>query len=958
MQFVKVISLFIFLFNSSIFAFVCDEDLDDQISSKKVVSSRDFRRFQSRCVETREVLKEASTLDPKGAQNLASCFSCIYNNGTLLPDVTRRKECKVSCKGVYFKGKVEDAFSLYKKARDDIGNRGDALQLSPNTAISNLSIPGLPTDFFENIPQPCDEGSICQDGLCKTCPEGFEFNSQFGVCVGSCLENERVEILTSSMTNPESRCVPCGEDQIVSNDGLSCIGNCLPADNKFNDPNDESLCIQCPANSEVDLLATGVAQDYSKACTCNDPNSVYRFESNTCQSCGEEATFKTIVDGDQIIQRCECNAAAHEFNIDDNGSPVCKSCLGDGLAFDEQTKRCSPCPTGSIVNQTTFECEACQIDFEPNEAKTKCEPIAPLQCLDPDTYADKNNKKCLSCGDGRTYSYDLNRCVEKNCLNKDNIKINPDGSCGKECPAGSIITESGDCQCPEGLFLSSTLSKCISPFSVGASLFIDVIECGVDIPNTVLDNRFRCRQPWKDWLGTSSGASYQVDDIFDCPKANQMKHNLASGYTADGGRTIVQPEYACIDVCPSNLVAVRGSSGCQCPKGYVATGEELYSYSYTIKSYNSGEVTSTYTVPVANKPVPTCRKLTADDFGVNIDMYLFQATQNSTPDIIFERCGANRVSDGTACYRCVGNQVFENGQCVDCTERMNNLGFTGLYRADELNSGCYKCPEYSTEVIGSQCNCPNNGKYNFNPETNNCELETCPQNEVLVEDSNGTFSCACAEGFRDEGGQCQPFTCTAPEVISGNECICSEETVFDNFDREVRKYIVFNGECVESPEARCSDNEGTVYDPSLNKCVCDSGSGYDNYENRTNYDGSPLCELSQKETCEQFNYGYNEETNRCVSCFTFGEVVDLETNQCVCDTDNGFYGEAGSCTQCGPNQIYRTTSGFEGCICDSSNGFGDLYGNGDCVRICPTFDGDPNATTYNTVTGKCEDNGI
>ncbi len=321
---------------------------------------------------------------------------------------------------------------------------------------------------------------------------------------------------------------------------------------------------------------------------------------------------------------------------------------------------------------------------------------------------------------------------------------------GYQCK--QVATQPIDYQCPTQFTLSTDNLWCTRHITQPKSQ-----PCNDGAVERDAEN---CRLLTEDDTMGICAHGYQYDIASDSCRQSLIEPIV---YSCDADRTLNPP------MCDKYEVAGRIFS---CPENYTEQGDGsclLIDYTPKVEQCEAGFAVSDGQC-TAVEPSTSVAQCGA---GFNYDADADMCKKTQTQAHIYSCEDGYDLKNGTECHRL--DQLFAQYQC---------------YGADQL-TGAEKCER--TDVTHSDTSCPSG--YTWDSSQNRCEKLTSVE------------STGCADGFRDENGQCRQFglynySCPTGFTMNGNG-LCESDATHTPNKRCPDGYFNDNGTCfsVESAPA-------------------------------------------------------------------------------------------------------------------------------------------------------------
>lgn len=791
-------------------------------------------------------------------------------------------------------------------------------------------------------------------GRCVTCGDGTEVSVYSGIC--DC-KNSATSVKTFDSYAGVYTCICNSNNYYYGLDSEDCT-NCSPINNEYWVPGwngAEGVCIQCGQHSSVNQLRT--------ACVCN-------MKANTVLN----------HTGDD----CVCNTSNGYFG---NLSliPQCIKCNGANQYWDSLNQECNTCGPGSVVNSGKTGCECVTklgnpavgaiqvVDSQTDTVTCECNnvthfgditsPIGCVQCDQPKEFWDTNKSQCLKCnGDLINVDDTHKECSCSSRFGTTRVLINGEYECICDENNGYYETQDGSCEFCNTTstytptkYWDSTDKRCISCGSgtqknlngnacicVNDNATLDentgpIKTCSCDATNEVfLNNSGECihcsgtdNKYWDGNIGECIKCGYGSEYDPVTKRCKCINNAIANQLVLDAETQ----EY--VYTCDCDNISYFGNTqagrSCEQCTNDDTTGTEKYwkhdfnggngvCVSCGNASYKHGGVCTCYT----NAQISTA-------YGVNPVTGIKPGFQSASHECA---CPENKVAN-TLTKKCECNgtthfeNIFGNGECVECKSDAN---FSRYWSA---TSRCITCGQGTRlNDSGTACECLSpSTRLNRSSDVHVCE---CDDSANYYDNPNG-IGCINCESTPDESkvwdpnahngfGQC--LTCGSGTRLSynANECVCKDA---------LNQVPYTSGSTVT---CQCQNN--MFFDETLERCVsCPTT----NTKRWIPYDGIT--------------------PGHCKQC-GINEVI-TPSGECICDETNHYFGVAGSCSRCDPddtnywddtastigqcvscNYNERLNQNRDSCECDVSRSF---HGEPSQCELC----GHDGNSTYNQYYNKC-----
>lgn len=725
-------------------------------------------------------------------------------------------------------------------------------------------------------------------GRCVSCGEGTEVSPYAGVC--DCKDSAKA-IKKFDNTRQEYTCV-CNSNQYYFGLDSEYCTHCSPDNNQYWIPGwngAEGECVQCGQNSSVNSSRTG--------CVCN-------VKANTRLNSTEDD--------------CVCNTSNGYYgNL--NILPRCQLCNGQNQYWDSNNQVCMTCGSGSKVNNARNGCQcvttlglpavgAIQVE-DPLTDTISCEcnnvthfgdldtSIGCVQCDGLREFWDNDKLKCLKC-EGEIINVDGTH-KECSCASKFGTKrVMHNGNTYKcVCDIGNAYYEKQDGSCEfcntistyaPTKYWDSVNKQCITCGSgtqknmngnaclcVNSNATLDdntgpIKTCSCDADNNVfLKNNGECvvcsgtdKKYWDGNLGECIKCGYGSEydpstkrcKCINNAIANQLIFNTDTQeyvYTCDcdnlsyfgntqSGRSCQQ----CVDDDISGTEKYwkhdyDGGNGV-----CVSCGEASYKQGGLCRCYTGASISTAYNV----NPVTGIKP------GFQSASHECECPENTVPDLLTKKCECNRTTHFANtfgdCVECVGTNKYwsTTNRCITC----------GQGAILNQNKDACECSDSNMRLNRSSdihvCECDNSKKFYNNPTGTGCIKCESTANQSKVWDPNAN------NGY----GQCLTCGYGTRLDFNANQCICND-----------------------------SLNQVEQINNSIVKCICQNGMFYDEVARRCV--NCPTTNTSRWIPSNGTTPGY------CQRC-DINEVI-TSSGECICNSNNNYFGVAGSCTQCDPDDV-------------------------------------------------------
>uniref|UniRef100_K1QLB6 Fibrillin-1 n=1 Tax=Magallana gigas TaxID=29159 RepID=K1QLB6_MAGGI len=753
----------------------------------------------------------------------------------------------------------------------------------------------------------------------------------------------------------------CGSDKICQNLQGSHACNCRAGFAK--DANDNCIDID-----ECNIVTSNNCSSSTSTCTNKDGGFVCECKSGyTAKNLYECEDFNECTAGtDGCSQNC--------VNVD--GGFNCKCEFGYTLGDDRKTcikvqDICSlfpqlNCTYGCKANNSQGSC-FCPAGFLLNAQDQQ-------SCIDIDECNDASLNKCSF----------PNLCVNVdgsyNCTCPDFHTLDNDGRTCKECDGFSYgKTCENACNCGRG---ASTCDKekgcvCLAGY-IGDKCDLDKDECAASNPctgdhqicqNSIGSYRCICETGFDD---NGSGLCIDKNECDDSP-CSQMCTNTEGSYSCscnDGfllSGTSECTDYnecpAPVSPCDQQCTNTIGSYKCSCNDGFI-----LDITSRTTCNAKTECTNTTFNCSQQCGVKPDGEEYCFCNTGYSLnetDQISCLDIDECATDPCTDNCTENTPGQGYTCSCPQGKKLdIDQRTCIDCEK--------GKY-GDNCALNC-TCQAENTDVcdkVSGNCTCKKGWKGSTcTVDIDECENTTICQANSVCQNTNGSYSCNCDNGYSLAAGKCVECALNTYGLDCAYQCSCD----FTN----IQSCDTKNGTCY------CKEGwQGTNCTEDVLECANATICGSNALCSET--DGSYVCNCDAgfKKDASGSCVDINECTLGTDTCDTNAECTNTVGNfTCSCKT--GFSGDGYSCSACNSTHYGVNCSSPCTCIEDNTADCNDVTGQCNCkatwngtncdvdvdecvlgtddcnssIEICVNRDGGWNCSCrYGSTNGVCNENG-
>ncbi|XP_053387245.1 fibrillin-1-like [Mercenaria mercenaria] len=692
------------------------------------------------------------------------------------------------------------------------------------------------TDCSEDIDE-CEENvTLCQSKLNSTCENT---NGSY-----NCRCND-------GLRDQGNICTDCDIWKYGQDCQLNCTCNisnseycnpvtgdckCLPEWNGTDCEDDVNECEEediCPIHSSCENLFGAFE------CRCN--KGYARTESRKCQD----------------IDECTENKSGCEQN--------CSNTIGSYI--------CS-CDTGFKLSADGISCEACDMWSYGFSCASNC------TCLPENTdKCDATSGLCLckTGWNGTKCESDINECETETVCPDNSICKNSNGSFECICKDGFNVTDLGECK---------DIDECIEntdACSQNCTNTIGSFECSCEVGYFLEDDNVTCQDIDECIENTDACSQNCTNTIgsFEC--------SCEIGYFLANDNVTCQDIDECVerdDTCSQYCTNTNGSFACTCAVGYYLQDDNI-----------------------------TCQECKEWTFGDNCQFSCScNKTNTDTCNSSTGQCECLNGWNGTACAddtnECENTTVCpQNSTCYNSDGSYECVCYNGFRLMDARN--CEVCPKGTFgRNCSEECKCKQHNTESCNHVEGNCickkgwkgiscseDIDECEENSTLCqskansicENTNGSYSCRCKEGLREQGNICtdidecteSPCTQNCTNTVGSFVCSC-----FDGY--QLQEDNVTCDECTDDTYGvNCTDrcncnvkhsaNEIQTCDTVTGTCNCKSNWKGDTCDEDVNEcdDDDTLCNDDEHTTCVNTEGWYECECKR--------GFVKTNEDKCVAD---------------------------------------------------------------------------
>ena len=818
----------------------------------------------------------------------------------------------------------------------------------------NATSTTLATTCFTDTGGSCAQGSTCGSGRCaasscvSSCPSGSSPAPSTGACqcdatfyggAGGGAPCTACGGGSTSTAGSSTACsCPASSVWSASNNACTCpntlqsfvTGNCLGSPTAACSAGKQCLsaecsssvggqCVSsCPPNSS-DLSSSGL-------CSCNpgyfsstgQPGCVKCGTGSTSSAYGSTSCSCSTPTGsvwNAATNSCACPAGKTNVNgacLVVNGGP-CAIFTQCASGICDVGQCVAQCPTGSVLDGGTSDCECTSGYYNPSSGSTPCTAcgggststgtfITVCTCSGTGTWNSATNS--CACLAGQTYV-----AAAATCLNDLGQTCGTAANCVSGVCSGFVCSSTcapnssdraGFCRCNPGYFdLLNGVPPCTA-CPAGSSSSIQ----GYGSQGCV------CQSPTGSVWDSATNSCL-------CPAGKQLVGGAclsSNGQSCSAGTRCASglcSSSQCVASCPAGSTN-NGGGGCTCDPGYfnpldgqtpcVACGGG---------STSSGIAQQVCTCPVGSGAMWSAATNTCVCTDLNRGFVSSSGTcllKNNQACFLGTDCASGTCSSGVCVATCPALSARDaNGNCM-CT--------ANTFSNSNGQPPCTACPAGATSGVGAtSCSCP--APFAWDPLTDTC---SCPSGTTLV--GVQCLSVAgqlCSSGSQCASGLCandSPRTgfdakvcvssCPFPESIATatGTCQCGAGT----FGREGLSPCLRcqGGSTSSAPGASqcsCPAGSGATWSKTLNACICDPESVF----------VTDKCLKNDGGTCTTGSQCLNRECSGgvCVSACPQGST-DFGG---ICRCNPNFWSPTGTppgCTACPPGSSSTVQTS---CIC-------------------------------------------
>ncbi|KAL5014723.1 hypothetical protein ScPMuIL_008993 [Solemya velum] len=640
----------------------------------------------------------------------------------------------------------------------------------------------------------------------------------------------------------------------------------------------------CPNNSICENT------DGSHTCTCNDG---FKMANNICQECDDDQYGKNCNETcecdmdhtakcDKVDGQCTCQTGwTGTFCRNDMDECKTLSCQANADCKNNNGSYTCECKKGyKLTGVECLECEDYKYGINCSET---------CQCtMDQTETCDKVSGYC-TCSDGwmgTLCEEDINECDENPCPNN-SICENTDGSHTCTCNDGfkmtnSICQDINECDnspCPNSTCENTDGSytcACNDVFKMANSIYCnDTCECDMDHTTKCdnVDGQCTCQA---GWTGTFCRNDFDECEALPCQANADCKNNNGS-YTCECKKGYVLTDVECLE-CDDDKYGTNCNETCECDMDQTTKCDNV-----------DGQCTckAGWTGTFCRNDINECEALLCQenaDCKNNNGSYTCECKKGYK--LTGVECLDINECDDNPCP----NSICENTDgshtctCNDGFKMANSICQSKTYgkqcEPDKYGTNCSETCQcamdhtVTCDKVSGYCTCSDGWMGTLCEEDiNECDENPCPNNSIC-ENTDGSHTCTCNDGFKMTNSICQDCNDTC-------ECDMDHTTKCDNVDGQCTCQAGWTGtfcrndfdECEALPcqaNADCKNNNGSY------TCECKKGYVLTDVEclDINEYDNSPC---PNNNTCEN-----NDGSHTC----TCNDGLKWrKTCTCECDMD-------------------------------------------------------------------------
>ena len=828
----------------------------------------------------------------------------------------------------------------------------------------NATSTTLATTCFTDTGGSCAQGSTCGSGRCaasscvSSCPSGSSPAPSTGACqcdatfyggAGGGAPCTACGSGSTSTAGSSTACsCPASSVWSASNNACTCpntlqsfvTGNCLGSPTAACSAGKQCLsaecsssvggqCVSsCPPNSS-DLSSSGL-------CSCNPGNPGYFSSTGQpgCVKCGTGSTSSAYGSTscscstptgsvwNAATNSCACPAGKTNVNgacLVVNGGP-CAIFTQCASGICDVGQCVAQCPTGSVLNGGTSNCECTSGYYNPSSGSTPCTACGGgststgtlttfCTCSGTGTWNSATNS--CACLAGKTYVAAAATCLNdlgQTCATAANCVSGVCSGfvCSSTCAPNSS-DRAGFCRCNPGYFdLLNGVPPCTA-CPAGSSSSIQ----GYGSQGCV------CQSPTGSVWDSATNSCL-------CPAGKQLVGGAclsSNGQSCSAGTRCASglcSSSQCVASCPAGSTN-NGGGGCTCDPGYFNPFDgQTPCVACGGGSTSSGIAQQVCTCPVGSGATWSAATNTCVCTDPNRGFVSSSGTcllKNNQACALGTDCASGTCSSGVCVAACPASSARDaNGNCM-CTANTfsNTIG----------QPPCTACPAGASSGVGAtSCSCP--APFAWDPLTDTC---SCPSGTTLV-----GGQCLSVPGqLCSSGSQCASGLCANDSPTTGidaNVCVTSCQspqstaTASGSCQCAAGAYgpggfspCVLCGSSSTSVTAgasacSCPLGSGATWSKVLNACVCDPGSVLVRGQ----------CVKNDGGTCAAGSQCLSGECSSgvCVSACPQGSTDSA--GFCLCNPNFfSLTGQAPGCTACPPGSA-STLAGRDSCGCTQPTG--------------------------------------